>query len=69
MFLGIDLGTSGVKTLLIDAEQQVIASASAPLNVSHPSDGWGIGLSGQCTELYLLMPRACRFAVHFGRHA
>ena len=28
MYLGVDLGTSGVKTLLIDGDQKVVASAS-----------------------------------------
>lgn len=40
MYLGIDLGTSGVKALLLDAGQRVVASASAPLEVSRPHDGW-----------------------------
>ncbi len=39
-WLGLDLGTSGLKGLLIDAEQRVIARASAPLDVSRPQDGW-----------------------------
>uniref|UniRef100_A0A183CGG5 glycerol kinase n=1 Tax=Globodera pallida TaxID=36090 RepID=A0A183CGG5_GLOPA len=62
MFLGIDLGTSGVKTLLIDAEQRVIASASSPLNVSHPSDGW----SEQCPSDWV---RATRDAIDRLRHS
>ncbi|MGX1097550.1 xylulokinase [Amorphus sp. MBR-141] len=40
MFLGIDLGTSGVKALLIDDRQAVVASAQAPLAVSRPHPGW-----------------------------
>ncbi|TKW66414.1 MAG: xylulokinase [Paracoccus denitrificans] len=40
MYLGIDLGTSGVKTLLMSADQRVLASATAPLSVSRPQDGW-----------------------------
>ncbi|MXU65989.1 xylulokinase [Oceanomicrobium pacificus] len=40
MYLGLDLGTSGVKALLIDAMQTVIGSATAPLTVSRPHDGW-----------------------------
>jgi xylulokinase len=40
MFLGLDLGTSGLKGLLIDASQQVIAEASAPLLVSRPHPAW-----------------------------
>ncbi len=40
MFLGLDLGTSGLKGLLIDEAQAVLAEASAPLTVSRPRDGW-----------------------------
>lgn len=40
MFLGLDLGTSAVKAVLIDAEQHVVASNSAPLEVSRPRSGW-----------------------------
>ncbi|SDD94208.1 xylulokinase [Paracoccus isoporae] len=40
MYLGIDLGTSGVKALLMDDAQQVLASATAPLTVSRPHPGW-----------------------------
>lgn len=40
MFLGIDLGTSGVKILLVDEDQSVIGSAQSPLDVSRPADGW-----------------------------
>ncbi len=40
MYLGIDLGTSSVKVLLIDADQAVIGSATSPLEVSRPHPGW-----------------------------
>jgi xylulokinase len=40
MYLGIDLGTSGVKLLLIDADQEIVGSASAPIEVSRPNPGW-----------------------------
>jgi xylulokinase len=39
-WLGIDLGTSGVKTLMMDADQTVLAAAQAPLTVSRPHPGW-----------------------------
>jgi xylulokinase len=38
--LGIDLGTSGVKAVLVDAADCVIASASAPLEVARPQPAW-----------------------------
>lgn len=40
MYLGIDLGTSSVKTVLIDENQTVIASSSADMDVSRPHAGW-----------------------------
>lgn len=40
MYIGLDLGTSGLKGILIDDAQTVLAEASAPLSVSRPHDGW-----------------------------
>lgn len=40
MYLGLDLGTSGLKGMLIDESQSVIGSANAPLTVTRPHDGW-----------------------------
>jgi len=40
MYLGLDLGTSGLKGLLIDDAQRVLAEAAAPLTVSRPHAGW-----------------------------
>src|SRR5580765_1858008 len=40
MYLGLDLGTSGVKALLIDAGQTVIGSGHASLDVSRLHPGW-----------------------------
>jgi xylulokinase len=40
MFIGIDLGTSAVKTLLVDAGQRVIASRSQALATDVPRPGW-----------------------------
>ncbi len=39
MFLGIDIGTSEVKTLLLGENHQVIATAGAPLGISRPQSG------------------------------
>ncbi len=39
-YLGIDIGTSAVKALLIDAEGRSVASASASLEVSRPHADW-----------------------------
>lgn len=40
MHLGIDLGTSGLRGILIDDDQNLIAEADAPLTVSRPHPGW-----------------------------
>ncbi|MBT9369205.1 xylulokinase [Rhizobium sp. CSW-27] len=40
MYLGLDLGTSGVKAMLIDGDQRVIGSATGSLDVSRPHPGW-----------------------------
>ena len=40
MYIGLDLGTSGLKGVLIDDQQRVLAEASAPLTVSRPQEGW-----------------------------
>ncbi len=40
MYIGLDLGTSGLKAILIDTSQAVLAEATAPLSVSRPHDGW-----------------------------
>jgi len=40
MYLGLDLGTSGVKALLIDGDQRLVASATGELQVSRPHPGW-----------------------------
>ena len=40
MYIGLDLGTSGLKGILIDETQRVLAEASAPLTVQRPFEGW-----------------------------
>ena len=39
-FLGLDIGTSSVKALLVDADQRTLAEASAALDVSRPQPLW-----------------------------
>jgi len=39
-YLGLDLGTSGVKALLIDGNQTVLAEGHAPLTVMRPHPMW-----------------------------
>lgn len=40
MFIGLDLGTSGLKAVLIDEAQAVLAEAVAPLEAVRPEPGW-----------------------------
>lgn len=40
MFLGLDLGTSGLRAVLVDATGQVIGSADTHYSVAHPQPGW-----------------------------
>ena len=40
MFIGLDLGTSGLKAILIDDAQHILAEATAPLTVQRRHEGW-----------------------------
>jgi xylulokinase len=40
LYLGIDLGTSALKCVLVDADQRCIGEAAAPLLVERPHPGW-----------------------------
>ena len=40
MFIGIDLGTSPVKTILIDYNQKILTTAHSSLTVHTPQDGY-----------------------------
>ena len=40
LYAGIDLGTSGVKIVLADARDEILAEASEPLAVARPHPGW-----------------------------
>ena len=40
MFLGIDIGTSSVKAIIVDERDHEVASASAPLRVDRPRPLW-----------------------------
>ncbi|WP_420013444.1 xylulokinase [Tateyamaria sp.] len=40
MFVGLDLGTSGVKAVLADADGVIVGSADATYEVSNPAPGW-----------------------------
>jgi xylulokinase len=40
VFLGLDVGTSGVKAILVSAAGDVVASATTPLAMATPRPGW-----------------------------
>ena len=40
MYLGIDLGTSGVKVIILDDKDIIVAQASSPLTASRPAPLW-----------------------------
>lgn len=40
MYLGIDIGTSSVKAVLVDEEQRIVDQATAPLTVQRPQTLW-----------------------------
>ncbi|HBZ43869.1 MAG TPA: xylulokinase [Maritimibacter sp.] len=40
MYLGLDLGTSGLRAILTDEAGRVLAEAEAAFDVSHPHPGW-----------------------------
>lgn len=60
LVLGLDLGTSGLKALVVDAGGEVVASTTAPYSVSVPKAGyseqnpgdWKAALKTVVTELY-----------------
>jgi xylulokinase len=66
MFLGIDLGTSSIKALLVDGDQRVVARATAPQSVSRPAPGhseqdpeeWWTGLLAAIDALKAEYPAA-----------
>jgi len=40
MYLGLDLGTSSVKAMLMDGDQKIIGSGHAAMDVTRPHPGW-----------------------------
>lgn len=40
VFLGLDVGTSGVKAILVAPSGEVVASATSPLTMATPQPGW-----------------------------
>ena len=40
MFIGIDLGTSSVKMILVDHNQNILATSDSPVTVQNPKDGY-----------------------------
>jgi len=60
MFLGLDLGTTNVKAVVVDDGGRVVAAGSAPLERYHAPDG---GVEQDIEEIWLAACRAIRQAV------
>lgn len=66
MFLGLDLGTSGVRALLVDAAGSVVGSSEAVYPVARPNPGWSeqdpvdwvVACKNTLSELRKAHPRA-----------
>ncbi|MEO0380702.1 MAG: xylulokinase [Pseudomonadota bacterium] len=66
MFLGLDLGTSGVKALLVDGEGRAVGSADASYDVANPATGWSeqdpadwiVGVESALSALQAAHPQA-----------
>lgn len=58
MFIGIDLGTSSIKCVLVDADERVIAAASEALEVTRPAPSSKIRRHGgrQRWRLWIVWP-------------
>ncbi len=65
MHIGIDLGTSGIKAVLIEDLSRVVAVAAEPVAVSRPHLGW----SEQDPDLWVQTVLRCldRLALRLGR--
>ena len=40
MYLGLDLGTSGLKGVVVAPDQTILTETTAPLSVARPYSGW-----------------------------
>lgn len=40
MYIGIDLGTSGIKVVLLDEQQEILATMQQPLSIARPQPLW-----------------------------
>ena len=40
LYRGVDIGTSGVKSVLLDADDRVKAEATSPLSIQRPQPLW-----------------------------
>ena len=40
MFIGLDLGTSGLRALLVDDAGRAVGEADSSYDVEHPNVGW-----------------------------
>jgi xylulokinase len=60
MYLGVDLGTSAVKTIRVDHEQRVVASRSRSLTMTSPHPGYSEQDPGQWIDTTFAAPDALK---------
>ena len=60
MFIGIDLGTSSVKMIIVDHDQNILATADSPVSVQNPKDGY----SEQNPEEWINATLECLSLIH-----
>ena len=72
MFIGIDLGTSSVKMILIDYKQKIIATSNSSLSVQSPKDGYNeqnpqewVDATIECFRSYLKIKNLGNFLKQF----
>jgi xylulokinase len=72
--IGIDIGTSAVKAIIVSEQQIVVASATSPLDTQHPFEGaavqnpddWITATCNALKQLQLLAPQYYSLAVSIG---
>ena len=75
MFIGIDLGTSSIKMILIDQKQNILLHANSSLTVQSPKDGFSeqnpqewIDSTMECLEALKVKKTKRIFTNHFNRY-
>src|SRR4051794_9885744 len=73
-YLGLDIGTSAIKAVLVDEQEAVLATSSVPLTIDRPHplwseqspQDWWTGVSSAVAELARCAPDAWRETAAIG---